>query len=225
MIKIMVKFSGFLLALVLFGLTYADSTKLVYTRAAFNREALKGLTVAFVYTLNQADQEKVELPDGDAQGQTRGHTPQWHAVNRVDELISRLSNENSYDEVVNFVRVNLARGDLGKLREKYTITGSAILLFVNGKLVGKPIPVGPDFKLSTLKKTNAWLKFDDFVQQRLADRKQAERQKAQREREQRRTYDYYYGPRPYLSAGWADYYGGPGGWGWGAPYVGFGFSI
>jgi hypothetical protein len=217
--KMMMRFGGVLLALVLFGLTYAGGTEPIRTRDAFKRTQ-KGLAVVLVYTLDPADQKEAELPDGKI-----GHTPAWQMINRADEMIGRLGDEEDYDIELKLFRVNFARGDLSVLREKYKITGTAILLFVNGKMVGKPIPVGPDFKLSMLKKTNAWLTFDDFVQQRIADRKQAERQKAQRDRERRRTYDYYYGPRPYLSVGWGDYYGGPGGWGWGAPYVGFGFSI
>lgn len=220
-----VVFSGFCLALILFGLAHADDgTELVYTRAKFNKTVDKGFVVAFLYTLNHADQEQIVLPDG-----TQGFTPQWHRINRVDELMGQLQSQERYDEVVTFVRVNLARGDLDVLRDTYALTGPAILLFARGRLIGKPVPVGDDFTISGLKRTNEWLTFDDFVQQRLADLDKAERAKEERQRKERRIYNYYAGPRPYLSLGWGGGYYGPG-WGWGRGYygpgyVGFGVTI
>lgn len=219
--KIIAKIAGLLFAVLLVGLTWAEGTRLIYTNHAFKNEIGSGFVVAFVYTLDEKDQEKTDLPDG-----TRGNTPRWHAVSRVDSIISRLGSEDGYSDIVSLVRVNLARGDVAILQKKYRITGDAILLFVDGVQVGKNIPVGPDFNLSYLKKTPSWLKFDDFVQQELADRQVAARKKAARDRERRRAYNYYYGPRPYVSFGWGGgYYGPYWGGGWGSPSVGFGFSI
>lgn len=215
---------GFLLASLLFCLSWAESSDLVYTNAAFKKVLKSGFVVAFFYRLDEQDQKKILLQDG-----TEDHAIRWHEVNRIDEIISRLETEEDYADIVTCIRVNLARGDLASLQEKYHITGDSVLLFEYGVQVGNNIPVSKDFKLSMLKKTDSWLKFDDFIQQEITDRRQAERDKKARDRERRRVYDYYYGPRPYLSFGFGGgYYGyGPGWWGggWGSPYVGFGFSI
>lgn len=220
--KIVIKLGGFLFALLLLGLTWAEGTELVYTRAAFNKNIKTGFTLVYVYTLDKPDQDETELPDG-----SWGHTDQWHAVDHIDRLLNKLCAASDYADLLSCIRVNLARGDLASLRAKYQLTGDSILLFMEGIQVGKNILITPDFKLSDLKKTAGWLKLDDFIEQERVDRKKVEQQRAARDRERRRAYSshYYYAPRPYVGFGWGGGYYEPG-WGWGAsPYVGFGFSL
>ncbi len=143
-----------LTALMAFGHLYARDTQLVRTMSVFRKVLGRGPTVVLVYALNPDELTETKLPDG-----TSAHTPAWHAVDSADDMISGLPGENDHGEAINSIRVNLVRRDLGRLRRKYDITGTSMLLFMNSELVGKPIPVGPDFNLSKFTTSDSWLKF------------------------------------------------------------------
>lgn len=132
----------------------ARDTELVRTMSVFRKVLGRGPAVALVYALNRDELVGTTLPDG-----TCDYTPAWHAVDRADDMVSELPRNNDHGETINIIRVNLIRRDLGRLRKKYAITGTSILLFMNGELFDKPIPVGPDFNLSKFTASDSWLTF------------------------------------------------------------------